>query len=232
MRERVRRLGHDLTQQTYDSALLDDALLDAFHDLMDRLLADERAQWVLYRVTEGEVPADGSAVALPEGCLRLLKVQARLSDGTWCSLPRLPGAGWVPAEDVAARTATGVALGISGRVLGLTGATGMPAGWRPNEDGESVALLPTGVAGATIRMGYLAAQEWPVAARESVALPEGADELLELLAADKLTADEPRDEQRMAMYMTRFEARYGRWSAGRARGAVPRGQQVAGETED
>lgn len=230
MRERVRRLAHDLSEQTYTDGDVDAALEDAYHDMVDRMLDQPMAGWALHRVSAGEVPEDAAAIALPEGCLRLLRVQVRLASGVWADLPRLAGRGWACAEDLAARTATGLAVALGARTAPPGGS--MPAGYRVLEDGTGIALVPEGVTGATVRMCYLGEPAWPTVGQDAVALPAGADELLELLGADKLTADEPRDDKRMAVYTARFEARWARWAAGRARGAVPRGQQVAGETEE
>lgn len=234
MRERTRRLAHDLkTTRTYDTEDLDDALRDALLDLVDQLLGDSTGLWALYRVTAGSVPADTGAVALPEDCLRLLRVEALESDGTtWRRLPLVQSRSLAAGDDPLVWTATAAGIGLAAR-LGVAGGAGSVAsGFRVLEDGSGIALVPQGVAAPTLRLGYLGEVDFPAAKTAAVALPAGADELLELLAADKLTADEPRDEKRMVMYQSRFAARYRRWTEGRARGAVPRGQLVAGEEEE
>jgi hypothetical protein len=230
MRERVRRLAHDLSELTYVDADVDYALQDAFEELLDRILAEPAAMPALLSATTGAEPEDPDAMELPTDCLRLLKVQARATGATyWQDLQQLGQevAGLLP-EDASDRTATWAALGLSERIA-PPGCLSVALGYLVEpEGGETLALVPEGLTGVEVRMVYLAKPTWPTAARDAVELPDGADEILELLAADKLTADEPRDDKRMAIYRSRIEARWQRWTMGRARGLVPRGQEVAG----
>jgi hypothetical protein len=232
MRLRVRRLAHDLktatAEKTYPDGDVDVALSDSLRELTDRLLADEVGRWALLTVGEDlavTTAAEAAQVELPEECLRLEWVQWLGEEGDWLELPRL-GLVW-PSADVRASMSrqTSVVLGFRT----VAGTVGGARGWRPNEDGLSVRLWPWDEGEAlTIRLVFLGAPGWGLTATSRLGLPEGADELLELMAGDKLTADEPRDEKRMVLYRARLDGRYGRWVAGRARGKIDRGQLVAG----
>jgi hypothetical protein len=235
MRLRVRRLAHDMKtstqERTYSDADVAVALSDSLRELVDRLLADDRGRWsllVLGEALEISTAEAAGEIELPEECLRLELVQRLREDGQWVRLRRLPEA--VPTAEVMALSRR-LSADLGYRALpGEAGGEGCPAGWRASEDGLSIALWPWGTGDAvTVRLGYLAEPAWTLTETARIPLPTGADEIVELMAGDKLTADEPRDEKRMAIYRARLDGRYLRWVGGRARGKVDRGQAVAGE---
>lgn len=231
MRQRVRRLAHDLHtatgEKTYSDPDVDVALEDALGELTDRLLADDLGRWALVKESEGvvvETAGAAAAIALPEDCLRLEQVRRMDAEGQW-RMVRRAGCDWPGKMGMAGSRETSVELGY--RVLAVTDGGGKV--WEPDEVGSFIRLRPWGTGDAeTIRFVYLAAPEWAGTATSRLALPDGADQLVELMAADGLTADEPRDEKRMAIYRARVDGRYQRWVQGRARGKVDRGQKVAG----
>jgi hypothetical protein len=236
MRSRVRRLAHDLytaeTERTYENEDVDWALEDALNELSDRLLADDLGRWSLLTVgeeTEIATTEAAAAVELPADCLRLERVEWFDDDvddeDEWRVLPQLSQPP-PPADVMALSRQTSVEVGYRT----VAGSAGRAVGWRVNEPGDSIRLYPwDSVDSMTIRLVYLAEPVWAGTATSRLGLPVGADEIVELMAADKLTADEPRDEKRMVMYRARLDGRYQRWVMGRARGKVDRGQRIAGE---
>lgn len=226
MKARVRRLAHDLAQKSYDAVEVGFALEDALSDLVDRLLDDDLGMASLLAVGDAADPDDSTSVDLPDDCLRLLRVEAQLSDGSWRELPRRDAGEYPVDDDVTAFSATAALVEEAGEMY--AGAS-VPVGFALLADGEGIELLPREITGVTMRFVYLREVEMPTVSTDCVALPNGADEILELIAADKLTADEPRDQKRMVMYNTRLESRYSRWVKGRGRGKVDRSQQIAGE---
>lgn len=223
MTDVVQALVHDTTGKTYGATLVAARLRDAHRDLLDRMMADPLASRCLLAV--GDATDAAEEVELPAACARLLRVE--WYDDSSARWLRLPTRQQCPEPDapLSLRSSTF-------EILGTEGVSGMvPLNWRSAEDGASILLHPPECEG-TIRLVYLATPAFPAGAAYELDLPEGADELVEYLAADKLCAMEPLDQKRLQTYAALFSARYATWRQGLAAGRVDRTQRYVAEADE
>ena len=215
----VSALAHDRTQKTYVAAMVAARLRDAFRDLVDRMLADPLAIRCLRKV--GEETAVADRLTLPADCARLLRVELwNETDEEWFPLPNdqqgaMGGVAPLP------RSATF-------EILGSSYAGASPRTWRADADGAAILLWPLEATG-TVRLVYIRLPAWPAGSAGLMDLPEGADELVEYLAADKLIAMEPQDQRRLQTYASFFSARYQTWREGVTRGRIEQTQRYVAE---
>lgn len=216
----VRELAHDRTGKTYGNSMVGYRVRDAYADLLDRIMADPMAAKCLLK--EGDATDVADEIDLPSDCGRLLRMERYDTDREeWFSLRTDQQGAIYGSDGYMPRSATF-------QTMGQTIPDYHPLTWRSAQDGNSVLLWPTGSSG-TVRFVYLARPAFPAGDRGVLPLPDGADELVEYLAADKLISLEPVDSKRIQTYAAYFATRFGTWREGAAAGKIDRTQRRVAE---
>jgi hypothetical protein len=223
MAEVVQALAHDSSNNTYAGALVAARMGDAYNDLVDQIMAHPMARRCLYKVGAATTSAD--EIELPSDCKRLLSMEWYVEDDEeWILLPKNDQGSFPPAAAFP-RSAT---FAIT---RGTTATAGDPLTWRASPDGDSVLIYPLDAEGS-VRFVYLAKPVWVAADNAAMTLPDGADELLEYLAAEKLIAAEPQDPKRIRTYAAYYAARFRTWAAGIGAGRIDHTQRVVVEAPE